>query len=177
MRNTSHYRLLLGLVILVLTLPSLFAQHVISENLVINRPVHQVFLLFTENIHLEQWLAPKADVKPEVWGNYDLYWDAENLEADENKGCKILALEKNNHITFEWKSNEAFDQVMNHVHPLTKVSIKFTPINKKQTRISLVHSGWKDTPEWDEARLYHVDKWKQDLMKLEAYASQKRLRF
>jgi uncharacterized protein YndB with AHSA1/START domain len=176
MKYTKHCQLFFGLIISLFSLPPLLAQNVVSETLVINRPVGDVFKMFTENTHLEKWLAPKAEVKPEVWGNYDLYWDADNFAADENKGCKILAFEKNNHITFEWKSDESFDHVMNHVHPLTKVSVKFTPINKKQTRISLVHSGWKNTPEWEEARLFHVDKWKEYLLKLEEYASQKKLR-
>jgi uncharacterized protein YndB with AHSA1/START domain len=149
-------------------------QSPIIETVIIKRSAKDVFALFTTNHHLEKWLVKKADVTPVVWGKYELYWEAtEGEDAEIAKGTKILSIDAGKHLSFEVKGPAEYDLIMNHVHPLTNVSVILSPDGKKLTRVTLVHSGWRNTKEWETARAYFTTTWKTALEKLETYAEQK----
>jgi len=53
----------------------------------------RAFELFTVNKLLESWLTNIAEVKPEVGGRYELFWDPDDRENNSTIGCKVTALE------------------------------------------------------------------------------------
>ena len=63
----------------------------------------KAFQMFTVNKHLEKWLTQVADVEPKVGGKYELFWNPQDRENDSTIGCKILALQPNKFLSFEWK--------------------------------------------------------------------------
>jgi len=149
-------------------------QSPIIETVILKGSAKDVFTFFTSNNHLEKWLVTKADVNPVVWGKYELFWEAtEGEDAEIAKGTKILSIDAGKHLSFEVKGPAAYDLIMNHVHPLTNVSVILSPDGKKQTRVTLVHSGWRNTKEWETARTYFSNTWKTAFEKLESYAEQK----
>ncbi len=148
------------------------APGIIIQTAKLNCSVKKAFAFFTENQHLEKWLTVKAHVEPEVWGKYELFWEPERPEVNSTIGCKVLAIEKNKHINVEWKGPEQFSHFMNNIQPLTNVTIVFTP-HKGYTTATLMHTGWKSSAEWQEAREFFVDAWKEAFQKLEKYANEK----
>lgn len=50
---------------------------------------------------------------------------------------------------------------MNHVRPLTNVSVSFVPVGDSQTRVILAH-----TAEWENARQWFVKAWKDTFEQL-----------
>jgi uncharacterized protein YndB with AHSA1/START domain len=118
--------------------------------------------MFTVNEMLESWLTVAADVEAQTGGKYELFWDPDNKENNSTIGCKITAIEKDKFIAFEWKGPTQFKHFMNNIIPLTHVVVFFIPYSKEDeqdTEIHLIHSGWGDSTEWEEARTWFDKAW------------------
>ncbi|MFX1255071.1 MAG: SRPBCC domain-containing protein [Promethearchaeota archaeon] len=140
----------------------------------LNCEPEQAFKMFTVNEHLESWLTMKAEVEPKIGGKYELFWKPEDRENDSTLGCKITAIESNRLLSFEWRGPKQYKHFMNEADPLTHVVVSFIPCNKINdqspcTEVYLVHSGWRSSAEWEEARLWFKKAWQnafEDLKKL-----------
>lgn len=128
------------------------------------------FRLFTSNSFLEEWLTEKADVTPIKGGKYELFWEPATPEINSTIGCKVLSVEKPYYINFEWKGPKQFKHFMNSARPLTNVTVLFNE-TEVGTIVTLIHTGWRDTEEWEEARKYFVNAWKEAFAQLEEYAN------
>lgn len=131
--------------------------------------VERAFAMFTLNEQLQAWLTNSADVEPEVGGRYELFWNPDDPEHNSTLGCKVTAIEPNALLAFEWKGPPRF-RFMNEADPLTHVVVFFTPCNEVLTPctdVYLVHSGWRATEDWEEARAFFVRVWESALTELE----------
>jgi uncharacterized protein YndB with AHSA1/START domain len=131
----------------------------------------RAFEMFTVNQHLEKWFAQVADVEMIVGGKYELFWNPEDKENDSTYGCKILAIQPNRFLSFEWKGPKQFKHFMNEVRPLTNVVAFFIPTNEG-TEVHILHSGWRDTEEWKEAHDWFERAWAMALSDLEKYVNE-----
>ncbi|MBI9051903.1 MAG: SRPBCC domain-containing protein [Anaerolineaceae bacterium] len=128
--------------------------------------VHDAFEKFTVDTALESWLTQVADVEPVVGGKYELFWNPADRENNSTIGCKITALEKDKFLSFEWRSPEQFKHFANQVDPLTHVVVFFIP-DGKWTEVRLIHTGWRSTPEWQEACQWQEKAWQMAFGELE----------
>lgn len=127
----------------------------------------RAFEMFTVNRLVRTWLAPKAEIKPVVGGQYHVYWDKSDPKNDSTYGCKITALEPGALLALEWKSPSQFKRFMNDADPKTHVAVFFYPVSTQQTKVHLVHTGWRSSDEWEEARLWFDVAWKNALHTLQ----------
>ena len=127
---------------------------------------HQAYEMFTVNAKRTSWLTRIAEVEPVVGGKYELFWRPEDRENDSTIGCKVTAVQADQMISFEWRSSAQFKHFANHVDPLTHVVVFFMP-DGDMTNVHLVHSGWRSTPEWEEARQWQEKAWGMALEVLE----------
>ena len=141
---------------------------IIYQSIKLGDTLQNAFKMFTENEHLEKWLTNAADVDPKVGGKYELFWVPGDMENNNTVGCKVLALNPGKLISFEWKGPPQY-RFMNEVIPLTHVVVSFIPC-EKGTEIHLIHTGWRDTPEWEEARQWFEKAWMLAFLDLEKYA-------
>ncbi len=130
----------------------------------------RAFELFTVNAHLERWLTEAADVEPKIGGKYELFWTLDDKENDSTIGCKILAVAPSKFLCFEWKGPRKFKHFMNDVRPLTHVVVSFTP-HPEETEVHLLHTGWRDSTEWEAARQWFDKAWAMALSELENYVA------
>ena len=126
----------------------------------------EAFEFFTTNKYLETWLTTEADVEPKVGGKFELFWRPEDKENDSTIGCKILAFEENKFLSFEWKGPKMYKHFMNNVNPLTHVIVFFIP-HYEVTEVHLIHTGWRNSLEWEEARKWFVEQWEISFTRLE----------
>lgn len=126
------------------------------------------FKYFTHNKLLMKWLCAVAEVEPKVGGKYELFWNPNDRENDSTIGCKILAIERGKFLTFEWRGPRQFKHFMNTARPLTCVTVTFIP-QQKGSEIHLIHTGWRPTAEWDEARQWFVTAWSSAFKELRCY--------
>ena len=147
---------------------------ILNFSIRLNCQPHRAFQMFTTNNNLESWLTELADVEPKISGKYELFWDPSDKENNSTIGCKVTAIEQDKYITFEWKGPKQFKHFMNNADPLTHVVVVFIPSvsnSNLYTDVVLVHSGWRNTPEWEEARQYFDKAWSGALNKLKDLVS------
>lgn len=125
------------------------------------------FAMFTKNDQLTQWLALEADIEPVVGGKYECFWDPANKNINSTIGCKVLAVDSNRFIQFEWKGPVQVSEFMNNADPLTVVTVIFNP-EGSGIRVDLIHTGWRKTAEWDKARQLFIKSWSMSLKRLAA---------
>jgi len=140
-------------------------------------PLHcgaqRAFELFTDSKLVASWLvrpfspSGRADIEPRVGGKYELFWDPEKPEEDSTIGCKVTGIEPSKFLSFEWKGPSEYSHFMNNADPLTHVAIFFIPTDRATTETHLIHSGWRGTPDWDEARKYFEKAWSSALRNLQ----------
>ena len=108
-------------------------------------------------------LAPLAEVEPRVGGKYELFWEPPERENNSKVGCRITALEADRFISFEWKGAVQFKHFMNDADPLTHVVVFFIPGSDGSTGwtdVHLIHTGWRSTTSWEEARAWFEVSWR-----------------
>jgi len=137
-------------------------------------PPEKAFELFTVNEHLEKWLTELAEVEPIVGGKYELFWNPEDRENDSTIGCRILAIHPNRFLAFEWKGPQHFKHFMNEVRPLTNLVVSFIP-GPAGSEVHLLHTGWRDTTEWEVAREWFDKQWAMALTELQKYVVESKL--
>lgn len=131
--------------------------------------VERAFAMFTQNEQLQRWLTNIADVEPEPGGRYELFWDPDDPERNSTLGCKVTAMEPDALLAFEWKGPAQF-RFMNEADPLTHVAVFFAPcaeVLTPCTDVHLLHTGWRATEDWQEARTYFVRAWENAFTELE----------
>ncbi len=130
----------------------------------------RAFELFTVNHLLESWLTNAADVEPIVGGKYELFWQPDDRENNSTIGCHITAIQPGQFLSFEWRSPKQYKRFANNADPLTHAVIFFIPGNGC-TLVHLIHSGWRSTPDWEEARQWQRRAWEEALRGLESLAN------
>ena len=139
---------------------------IIKESVTLDCLKDEAFEMFISNSRLESWLTSKADVDPQEGGKYELFWVPDDPENDSTIGCKVLMIDKPDILNFEWKGPKQYSRFMNSVRPLTNVTVIFNEQGKK-THVTLIHTGWRDTDEWEEARQFFIKAWKGAFAQLE----------
>jgi uncharacterized protein YndB with AHSA1/START domain len=129
----------------------------------------RAFAYFTDVKLVRSWLAAEADIEPIIGGKYELFWNPADRENDSTIGCRITALTPNQLIAFEWRSPQQFKELANSADPLTHVVVTFAPEGSR-TRVHLVHSGWRTSPEWEDARVWQERAWESAFTALEGTA-------
>jgi uncharacterized protein YndB with AHSA1/START domain len=142
-------------------------DRIIHVSAQVRSPAATAFSLFVEPRLLEGWLAVAAEVDARPGGMYHLFWSPDR-ENDCTAGCRITAMDPPQLLSFEWKSPRQFKHFANQADPLTHVAVFFLP-GADGTRVHLLHSGWRSSPEWEEARSWQQRAWEQAFRELEKY--------
>ncbi len=135
----------------------------------------RAFEMFTVDSLLGEWLSVEATVEPVVGGKYELFWDTVVREFNSTIGCRVTAVERNKLIAFEWKGPRQFHHFMNEADPLTHVSVFFLPFvdgSDSGTEVHVIHSGWRNSEEWEDARSYFSGAWRNALESLKRRVSE-----
>ena len=119
---------------------------------------HSAYLMFTDNKLLESWLTGVAEVEPRIGGKYELFWQPDDRENNSTIGCTITAVEHDKFLSFEWRSPKQFKHFANSADPLTHVVVFFISL-ADSTEVHLIHSGWRSSVQWEEARQWQEKAW------------------
>lgn len=141
-------------------------DEVIHVSALLQASPERTFAYFTDNALLSSWLTAAADVEPKVGGRYELYWEPNDRENNSTIGCRITALAPAQFLAFQWRSPKQFKPFANTADPLTHVAVMFVP-EGTFTRVHLLHSGWRNSPQWEEARVWQERAWSGAFKELE----------
>ncbi len=142
---------------------------VLVKSLVLPQSVPAAFRLFTDAMQLQSWLCEMATVEARLGGRYELFWEPSDPESDSTIGCRITAFEDGQLLAFQWRSPKQFKPFANAADPLTHVVVTFHKTTEG-VKVTLVHSGWRSTPEWLEAAQWQSVAWDYAFQALKAHA-------
>jgi uncharacterized protein YndB with AHSA1/START domain len=94
-----------------------------SLSIEIKAPLSQVWHSWTSSQETCHWLAPRAEVEFYPGGAYEFFW-GDDPEKDSTIGCKLIELEPERFLKFEWQG-------------LTQFLYLFTPPKGKRTTIEV----------------------------------------
>src|SRR5207245_7793596 len=110
--------------------------------------IADVWTVWTTNEGVTSFLAPKANIKLEDQGPYEIFFDPEApLGFRGTEGCKILGLESMKTLSVEWKAQPQFPNVRRHK---TRGKIHFES-GEALTTVRIAHSDWDCGDEGDNA--------------------------
>lgn len=132
-------------------------RHDIDIEFVIEDQVEKVFDAWVNPSQLTRWLAPEAKVKPAKNGRYELFWEPGKPDVNSTRGCKITEIVPNRELSFSWKGPKEYAHLMKD---RTSVYLRFESCDGG-TKIRLVHTGWGRSPEWDEAKQWQTEAWRE----------------
>ncbi|MEK7857509.1 MAG: SRPBCC domain-containing protein [Elusimicrobiota bacterium] len=134
----------------------------IDIQVLIDNKVDKVYEAWIKPDMLERWLTRKAHVEAAVGGAYELFWNEENPAVDSTLGCKITELVVNAELSFNWKGIEAYAELMGKK---TSVFVRFEP-REGATLLRFIHTGWGSGLEWEKARLWQAEAWREAIENL-----------
>jgi uncharacterized protein YndB with AHSA1/START domain len=141
-------------------------DRIVFEVVEVAAPVETTFRYFSDDKLGAKWLAPRVEIEKKAGGKYELFWDPASRENDSTIGCHLTALMPNQLIAFQWR-RPSQDKDVTHV----AVSFFAEGTDRKSTRVVLIHSGWRNDPPSEKARLEREAAWRQALKRLVAAAS------
>jgi uncharacterized protein YndB with AHSA1/START domain len=128
-------------------------------------PIDLVWWAWTETERITEWFAPAANIVAVDGGAFELFFDPADHIRMSTIGCVITAIESMERLVFTWKGPDQFAQLMNEPVPATSVEVIFQQDNGN-TCVQIVHSGWGDGDDWNEAREWHNKAWEGILQSL-----------
>lgn len=134
-------------------------DRVVARSVHLPLPPAQAFNWFTDNTLLQTWLTAVAEVEPRVGGKYELFWQPDRREDNSTIGCRVTAIAPAQLVAFTWRSPVQFKPFANAADPLTHVVVSFAA-EGDGTRVHLIHSGWRGSAEWEQARAWQDTAWK-----------------
>lgn len=134
----------------------------IDIQVLIDKPIADVFEAWLKPDLLERWLTRKANVQPAVGGAYELFWDPDHPEKNSTLGCRITDLVPNSELSFNWRGPVEFADLMGDK---TQVFVRLES-KEDLTLLRFVHTGWGSGPRWEKARRWQAQAWKEAIENL-----------
>jgi uncharacterized protein YndB with AHSA1/START domain len=139
-------------------------ERAIAKEVVVDATLEQAWDAWTTREGITSFFAPDARIEPRVGGAFQVYFDptAEpGLKGADD--MRFMALQPKKMISFDWNAPPSLPEVRKQ---RSFVVVRFEPVNERQTRVLLHHTGWGEGGEWDKAYEYFDRAWDHVLANL-----------
>ncbi|MEJ2448736.1 MAG: SRPBCC domain-containing protein [Anaerolineales bacterium] len=129
----------------------------ISYEVQISAPLSEVWKAWTTEQGAKSFFAPECQIELHVGGAYEMYFDPEASRGERGgEGLTILAIQEERMLSFTWNAPPTLPAIRGQ---LTHITLRFQELEEGRTALSLVHDGWGDGGEWDQAFDYFTRAW------------------
>jgi uncharacterized protein YndB with AHSA1/START domain len=145
------------LVVFALSVPAVAAERAIDKEIVVPAPLDKVWESWTTREGVRSFFAPDAVIEPRVGGAFHIHIDP--LAPPGARGAddmRFMALQPMKMLSFDWNAPPHLPEVRAQ---RTLVVLRFEPVDDKNTRVRLHHTGWGDGGQWDQAYTYFDRAW------------------
>ena len=134
----------------------------------VNAAVDQVWAAWTTAQGIQQFFAPQCHVGYDVGAPYEILFDLDAPEGEQgSEGAIILALDEPHMLSFTWNAPPSLPDIRRQ---RTLVTIQLSQVNSHTTEVSLYHTGWGVSEQWDQAFHYFDYAWKKVVLPRLKYA-------
>lgn len=144
---------------------SVSARQPISNHAIVNAPVAEVWDAWTKSDELPKFVGRGAEIDLRPRGVYRVVFFPEKVSpVDRGNDGLILSLEPERMLTFTWMTPLNMRRLRGNS---TVVSLHFTPLDERTTRVDLINTGYGQGEDWQAAYAYNVKGWDRILAALE----------
>ena len=136
---------------------TLAAERAIDKEIVVPATLDAAWAAWTTREGIVSFFAPDAVVEAKVGGPFQIYINpgaAAGMRGADD--MRFLAVQPKKMISFDWNAPPNLPEVRAQ---RTFVIVRFAPVDAKNTRVSLHHTGWGDGGEWDKTYAYFDRAW------------------
>lgn len=133
------------------------AERAIDKEITVPAGVDAVWQAWTTSEGIRSFFAPEAVIEPRVGGAFHIHLDP-GAEPG-SKGAddmRILAIQPKKMLSFDWNAPPNLPQARQQ---RTFVIVRLIPVDERNTRVTLHHTGWGEGGEWEQAYRYFDGAW------------------
>jgi uncharacterized protein YndB with AHSA1/START domain len=140
-------------------------ERTLVKTATVKATVDEVWNAWTTTEGIQSFFAPEARVEARPGGPFEVY-----INPYAKPGMKgaddmvFLALQEKQMLSFTWNAPPHLPEVRRQ---RTSVTVRMKPAGAGATEVRLVHSGWGDGGQWDQAFAYFDRAWGNVLANLE----------
>ena len=131
------------------------------REITIDAPVAAVWRALSSPEELERWLAPKVEVELREGGAFEASWG----ERGDTKGCRIVALEPQKRLRFQWRGKHEFDDLFAPPHGPTEVEVRLFD-RDGATHVALEQPETRHGRDWAAYDEWMAEAWEEKLQAL-----------
>ncbi|MFH1312320.1 MAG: SRPBCC domain-containing protein [Candidatus Eisenbacteria bacterium] len=134
-------------------------DRVIQDEVVVEAGLDAVWDAWTTSEGIKSFFAPACSIDLRVDGAYEMLFDPGAEPGSRGgEGVRILAIEPKTMLSFTWNAPPHLANVRKQ---WTHVVIRLEAAGAGRTRVRMIHDGWGEGEEWDQAFEYFTRAWKQ----------------
>jgi uncharacterized protein YndB with AHSA1/START domain len=141
-----------------------------SREVEIGASLATVWRAWTTREKTEAWLSPRARVEFVEGGAYEFFWD-EDPALDSTLGCRLLTIEPQRRLVFEWQGKTEYLPMFTEPHGPTTVEVEFRETQDGVTLV-LSQSETRLLPKWAEYDEWMSAAWEYALRALKSHCEQ-----
>lgn len=135
------------------------AERVIRAEVIVPASADDVWQAWSTAEGVRSFFAPDCRVELEIGGAYEMYFDPSAPYGERGgEGVRILAIEPRKMLSFTWNAPPHLPEVRPQ-H--TAVVVRLLALADGRTRVTLIHSGWGSSEQWDQAYRYFAVAWQK----------------
>ncbi|MDP2966702.1 MAG: SRPBCC domain-containing protein [Pelolinea sp.] len=124
---------------------------------IIPAPINSLWEVWTTEAGIRSFFARDCHIDLRVNGEYKIYFNPNAHNGERGaEGTRILAIQPNILFSFTWNNPPSIPVIR---WQYTHVSLYFTSIDAKQTKLLLEHDGWGEGANWEMAFAYFDRAW------------------
>jgi uncharacterized protein YndB with AHSA1/START domain len=133
------------------------AERVITVHIHVPASLTQVWQAWTTEEGTKSFFAPQGRIDLTPGGVYEMLFDLEAEPGEQGgEGMVVLAVQPERMLSFTWNAPPHLPSVRGQ---MTHVVVRLSPMDLKNTWVTLRHDGWGEGAEWEEAFQYFSRVW------------------
>lgn len=142
-----------------------------TKTIQISAPLNKVWQAWTSAEHTKHWLAPRANIEFICGGAFEFFWH-DNPERDSTLGCKLLEIEPERHLKFEWQGKTEFlHMFLPPTGKRTVIDVQFVK-QDSGSLVKLIQTETRDHEEWPAYDAWMSQNWEMALGSLKKYCEE-----
>jgi uncharacterized protein YndB with AHSA1/START domain len=132
-------------------------EKTIVINTTVPAPLSEAWKAWTTEAGAKTFFAPQCKIELQPGGAYEMYFNLDVPAGERGgEGMIVLSFQPERMLSFTWNNPPSLPSVRGE---MTHVVVRFAEADPNTTQITLIHDGWGEGGEWEQAYEYFIRAW------------------